>query len=271
LRLAILSILNEISKINIQPSVNSEIIIVDDGAYAGFIINEFDQFSNYIKYVKNKSKIGANASRRKGLEYSSGEFVVFLDDDDSWLDGRFMELYSFHHLNGFDCHFARYKIFGSLKSNIIHHLSLLWRRKNLLYSNYLGGFSVFSIRRIILINNIHFMRMDLKSCQDWYLYINLYQNKSITKSYGIFPTIRYNVHNAGNISSSSDNRYKGLLIIKILLKKLHVNKNIYYNILSELFLLRRDTFKKNNYQKFFFILKFGSFPIKIKLFKSLFK
>ena len=78
LRVAILSILNEVSKINIQPSINYEIIIVDDGAYAGFIINEFDQFFNYIKYVKNKSKIGANASRRKGLDYSSGEFVVFL-------------------------------------------------------------------------------------------------------------------------------------------------------------------------------------------------
>ncbi len=271
LREAILSIINEVSSIDIQLSINYEIIVVDDGAYAGFIINEFDRFSSNILYIKNKHKLGANASRLKGLEYSNGEFVVFLDDDDSWLRGRLMELYTVHRLKEFDCHFARHKIFGSLRSNVINHLSVLWRRKNLLYSNYIGGFSIFSIRRKILVDNIQFMPRGLKSCQDWFLYINLYQNETITKSYGIFPTVRYNVHNAGNISSSLDNRYKGLLEIKKLLKKLDVNKKIYNNILSEILLLRNYGFRKYNYKKFLFILRFGSLPIKFKLLKSFLK
>jgi len=77
---AIKSVLNQTYK-------NLEIIIVDDnpefGDYSKSIKNFSEKYSN-IKYIKNDGNKGAQVSRNNGILASQGEFVAFLDDDDTW-------------------------------------------------------------------------------------------------------------------------------------------------------------------------------------------
>ena len=72
-----------------QSYTNIEIICVDDASSdgSGLIINEFRNEDPRIKILINDSNIGAGLSRNKGLDYSKGEYIFFLDSDDYLLQG----------------------------------------------------------------------------------------------------------------------------------------------------------------------------------------
>ncbi|MFO7927758.1 MAG: glycosyltransferase family 2 protein [Halobacteriota archaeon] len=68
-----------------------ELIIVDDhsetdtrGAISDIETGSLSGF----QYVRHDENRGANAARNTGIEAASGEYVAFLDDDDSWLPGK---------------------------------------------------------------------------------------------------------------------------------------------------------------------------------------
>lgn len=58
-----------------------EIIVVDDHSGQEINLNAIDS-DNQIILIRNKKALGAAASRNLGLEKATGEFVLFLDDDD---------------------------------------------------------------------------------------------------------------------------------------------------------------------------------------------
>jgi GT2 family glycosyltransferase len=60
-----------------------EFIIVDDGSTDESIkiIKNYIKKDRRIRLVKNKTNIGASASRNKGIKLSTGEFIIFLDND----------------------------------------------------------------------------------------------------------------------------------------------------------------------------------------------
>lgn len=215
-----------------------ELVIIDDGNFSGFILTEFSAVSGNIKYYKNKFNEGANSCRLKGAMMAKGEFVVFLDDDDLWRSGRLLELYYFHkHVNS-DCHFAKYQVSGSIKSEIIRRFTDSISSRNILYRNHIGGFSIFSIRRSVLLNNLNSLNEKLPSCQDWFLFINIFNDSSISKTFGKKSTVEYRVHKSGNITSSLIKRYYGLISIQNLLKRIDSKGKSRFFVLSELLLLR---------------------------------
>ena len=44
-----------------------------------------------IKYLKNERKKGGNGARNTGILHSNGEFIAFLDDDDTWFPEKLAE------------------------------------------------------------------------------------------------------------------------------------------------------------------------------------
>jgi len=61
-----------------------EIIVVDDNSCDNTeqVVIEFKKGN--IRYIKNENSLGGAGARNKGIENSNGEFIAFLDDDDTW-------------------------------------------------------------------------------------------------------------------------------------------------------------------------------------------
>lgn len=70
-----------------------EIILVDDGSpdQSGEICDEFAEEHSHIHVIHSKN-FGVSHARNTGIEYASGEYVLFLDADDLWEDGTFRAL-----------------------------------------------------------------------------------------------------------------------------------------------------------------------------------
>lgn len=60
-----------------------EVIVVDDASEADIasVVTEFGEFARLVRHDQNR---GAAAARNTGIEFSTGEFVAFLDADDVW-------------------------------------------------------------------------------------------------------------------------------------------------------------------------------------------
>lgn len=69
-----------------QTYINIEIIIINDGSIDGTdtLCCELLKIDNRIKYVKQTNK-GVSFARNKGIELSTGDFILFVDSDD-WLE-----------------------------------------------------------------------------------------------------------------------------------------------------------------------------------------
>jgi GalNAc5-diNAcBac-PP-undecaprenol beta-1,3-glucosyltransferase len=81
LRRAILSVQKQTHK-------NLEIIVVDDASEdrTADVINELDD--NRIRYIKHNTCRGGSAARNTGIDFSLGEYITFLDDDDEWMENK---------------------------------------------------------------------------------------------------------------------------------------------------------------------------------------
>lgn len=79
-----------INSIKQQTYTHYEIIIVDDNicnSKYSLKIEKYCLHNNFI-YIKTKGKEGANRARNIGANYSKGEYLAFLDDDDIWLPDK---------------------------------------------------------------------------------------------------------------------------------------------------------------------------------------
>ncbi|MCB4820110.1 glycosyltransferase family 2 protein, partial [Proteus mirabilis] len=72
-----------------------EVLLVDDGSNDNTlsIISEYkEKYPYYIKIIKNEKNRGVSYSRNVGIYNSIGKFILFLDSDDQYKDGLFIEL-----------------------------------------------------------------------------------------------------------------------------------------------------------------------------------
>jgi glycosyltransferase involved in cell wall biosynthesis len=81
LRQAIASVLE-------QTFEDFEIVIVDDASDDDTRAAVAGQADVRIRYFRHKQNRGEAASRNSGIAHSSGEYIAFLDDDDTWLPDK---------------------------------------------------------------------------------------------------------------------------------------------------------------------------------------
>lgn len=62
---------------------NFEVIIIDDGStdHSGYICDEWSVDKDYVK-VYHQSNQGISKARNSGVQYSKGEYILFIDPDD---------------------------------------------------------------------------------------------------------------------------------------------------------------------------------------------
>lgn len=68
-----------------------EIIVVDDNSSDGTfeVIKEYKDKYPFIQYFKNETNEGPGYSRNLGYKHSSGQYIIFMDDDDYYTDYSF--------------------------------------------------------------------------------------------------------------------------------------------------------------------------------------
>ena len=80
-----------------QTYYDLEIIVVDDnpfenGEHSVLSIEIEKEVSRDAVYIKNpEGNSGANKARNIGIEYSKGDYIAFLDDDDYWLPEKLLK------------------------------------------------------------------------------------------------------------------------------------------------------------------------------------
>lgn len=67
-----------------------EVIVIDDGSTDNteYIIKQFQDKDNRIRYIKHKKNKGGSAARNAGIKLSKGDYIAFQDSDDEWLSEK---------------------------------------------------------------------------------------------------------------------------------------------------------------------------------------
>lgn len=75
-----------IDSVKIQSYEGYELILVDDGSTdkSGYICDK-NADNKHIKVI-HQSNSGASTARNTGIKYASGEYLMFIDSDDCWVD-----------------------------------------------------------------------------------------------------------------------------------------------------------------------------------------
>ena len=211
-----------INSVKNQSWDKKEIILVNDGSNDKETLKILNSFKNdsLVKLINQKNK-GLSAARNKGVNFSSGDYLFFLDSDD-WIEENALEELFFNIQNErkysyvfMDCFLEgkskgrRKKIFNLFEQMFINQIP----------------YSIFIPRKVFIEHGFYDENMNL-GYEDWELNIRLASRnvfgKSISKS-----LFHYNVSDSGMlISKSIRNHIKIWKYIKLKNKNFYKFKNI---------------------------------------------
>ncbi len=155
-----------------QTYKNVEVVVVDDGSTDNtqFVCNSY----NNIKYVRAE-RVGLSAARNIGVQFSKGDFIIFLDADDYLYPGAVeinLYFFSMYKKNAFVS-----GIFDKIdeKGCYIHSIAAESKSSfiylSLLQGNYIGMEATVMYRRKLFFS-FHF-DTQLKSCEDYDLNLRI--------------------------------------------------------------------------------------------------
>ena len=207
-----------------QSYKNYEIIIIYDDSdlsELNFIKKIINNKKN-IKVLINKKNLGVARSRNKGIKYSKGDYIAFIDSDDIWMKNKLKEQIFFMQTNNIDFSFSSYFITSSnLKILGLVDASKIINHKDLRYSCDIGLSTVVINKKII--KNNYFPNFSTK--EDYALWIKLSKKISFM-GYNKFLTKWRKTKDS--LSSNFFLKFKNLyLIYRNVLKK-----NLFFSVIS---------------------------------------
>jgi len=232
------SILKTVNSVLNQIYQNFEIIIIYDDENNNDLnfINEIKNKDNRIFIIKNKKQMGAGNSRNIGINNSKGEFIAFLDADDTWKNDKLDKQIKFMKINNYEASHTSYSIINERNEVIGNRTARnFFKLKELLKSCDIGTSTVM-IKRNLINNDVKFA--PLKTKEDFVLWLKLLQ-KNI-KIYGLNEILTY--WSRSNSSLSSSTIQKLIDGFSVYYKYMNFNylKSIYYLFcLSINFLLKK--------------------------------
>lgn len=179
---AILSVLNQSYK-------NKEIILVDDGSKNGVAYKLCVKYKQ-IKYIFQENH-GLASARNTGIKNSHGEYICFLDDDDTWDSDKV-----FKQVEYFNKMYMKDKYIGlvfTFQNDIDEDGKLIGKTlkkangnvfDKMLYGNVIGAPSSVMIKKSIL-NDIGYFNQDYRYAEDIELWYRL------TKRYSVYSLEEY--------------------------------------------------------------------------------
>ena len=159
-----------------QTFTDFEIIVIDDASADGtdkFMLSLKDQRIKYFRHVSNK---GGSAARNTGIRSSTGEYIAFLDSDDTWLPEKLqLQVQHFESLStdigavytGLVKLSQKNTVMGNMTPTVSGNI------QSAIYAeNCVGPLSTVMVRRDCL-DRAGLFDESLPSCQDWDLFIRI--------------------------------------------------------------------------------------------------
>jgi glycosyltransferase involved in cell wall biosynthesis len=187
-----------------------EILVIDDCSDDGINhLNEFFKNEERVQIWGNKLSIGAGAARNIGIQAAKGDWIAFLDDDDIWMRDKIDKQIALLEINpnAVACTCSHFRIKASSATRIYdvrlpENIDLIYRQ------NTLGGCSNLIAKRKVLCQ-IGGFNPRLKSCQDWDIWIKLFQYGKIVSC--TEPLLLYRDWGGVKITRNVESLYKGRL------------------------------------------------------------
>lgn len=192
-----------------QTVADWELIVVADSCSddTAAVVASFND--DRIRFYSSPINVGGAQARNIGLDQARGDFIAFLDDDDEWLPDKLAcQLQLFEQHDDICLASSSYvRVEGCSETVVMTPGRLVL--DDLYYHNICGSFSFCMTTRALLED----LRLDgsLKACQDWDFWISLLCRTKLNCYATATPLVRYHIHNAERISTSTKNHYLSYL------------------------------------------------------------
>ena len=160
---------------------NFEIILINDDTENKNFINKFSKLDHRIRLVHNEHNLGAGLSRNRGVELSNGEYIAFCDCDDLWKNNKLELQLEFMKRSNFIFSFTSYDIIDENNNFIKCRTAPSYVNFQKLRKSCDIGLSTVMVKKDIF-NNYEYQFADLRTKEDYVLWLKLARDKIIMKS-----------------------------------------------------------------------------------------
>ena len=208
-----------LESILVQTYPNLEVIVVDDngvGSAYSAPIEELCGAYDYVRYLPNRTNIGAQRSRNVGIESSSGEYIAFLDDDDIWMSEKIetqMEYFSdssvgMVYCDGYSFNDGDMESLGVFREASIFNIPISYKLE--LFNDYVGSTSQAVVKRECF-ERVGLFDPDMPARQDYEMWLRISRSFKIVGSPE--KLLYYRKHEGERISTNWDKCRRSYLLI----------------------------------------------------------
>jgi len=200
-----------------QTYIDFEVIVVDDSPsdyvmrsdVKGMVESVEHDRITYIQHQKNK---GGCAARNTGIEYSKGEYIAFLDDDDIWFPRKLeMQLNGFTH-SEIGMVYCNYNVINNSTNKVTvtnnNYLSSGNIIEKLLINNTLG---IFPMVRKSCFKSCGMFDITLQSSQDLDMWLRIFEKYSASYVDEVLASCY--IHDGEQISTNPQKKLQASIIV----------------------------------------------------------
>jgi teichuronic acid biosynthesis glycosyltransferase TuaG len=211
-----------------QTYENWELIIVDDYSTDNslHIIKQFVEKDARITLIKLSKNSGPAIARNMGIKTSKGNYIAFLDSDDSWFVNKLEKHLNFMEQKDIALSFTSYYSFDENKKDrkLINAKEFI-SYNNLLTNNYIGCLTVmYSVKHL---GKVYFP--DVLKRQDWALWLQITKNNVL--AHGIKEPLANYTRRKSSVSSNKLNLLKYNWVVYRKFEKLNLVRSVFLMII----------------------------------------
>jgi len=211
-----------------------EVIIINDNPSNNKIFNITKKFKK-IKIINNKKNYGAGISRNKGIKLSRGEYIAFLDSDDTWHKDKLSTQIKFMKKNNYFVTHTSYNLVD-INKNLISKR----KARNLNYIDLINSCDI-GLSTVILKKNILKMKNPfppLKTKEDYVLWLKL--SKSGITFYGVDKLLADWTNTPSSLSKSVIQKLKDSMRVYYFYEKLNIFYSLYRTLILSINYLKKN-------------------------------